>query len=186
MTTVHQAKRFAKAMHSSLIFCSTSASINVQKIFKIVLAKAFDLKCVIPEIEGAGEPVLIYVDVWEREKDSGEDGTQVLGRSWRLRKKPSACSEYIKLNLANLFYLWTLVVPSGFETVEFVGLTIWWPQGSYLALECKFWILVQATDGREAFLQNSLPPSPFRSFSLSQIATFNPRILLDSGFPYCH
>ncbi len=35
----------------------------VQKIFKIVLAKAFDLKCVIPEIEGVGEPVLLYVDV---------------------------------------------------------------------------------------------------------------------------
>lgn len=58
-----QAKRFAKAMHASLIFCSTSASVNVQKIFKIVLAKAFDLKCVIPEIEGVGEPILIYVDV---------------------------------------------------------------------------------------------------------------------------
>jgi GTP-binding protein of the ras superfamily involved in termination of M-phase len=29
-----------------------------------VLAKAFDLKCVIPEIEGVGEPILIYVDVW--------------------------------------------------------------------------------------------------------------------------
>lgn len=60
---IFQAKRFARAMHASLIFCSTSASINVQKIFKIVLAKAFDLKCVIPEIEGVGEPVLIYVDV---------------------------------------------------------------------------------------------------------------------------
>lgn len=58
-----QAKRFARAMHASLVFCSTSASINVQKIFKIVLAKAFDLKCVIPEIEGVGEPILIYVDV---------------------------------------------------------------------------------------------------------------------------
>ncbi|QRV93273.1 Septum-promoting GTP-binding protein 1 [Ceratobasidium sp. AG-Ba] len=58
-----QAKRFAKAMHASLIFSSTSASINVQKIFKIVLAKAFDLKCVIPEIEGVGEPILLYVDV---------------------------------------------------------------------------------------------------------------------------
>ena len=64
-TSASQAKRFAKAMHSSLIFCSTSASINVQKIFKIVLAKAFDLKCVIPEIEGVGEPILLYVDVWE-------------------------------------------------------------------------------------------------------------------------
>lgn len=48
-------------MHASLIFCSTSASINVQKIFKIVLAKAFDLKCVIPEIDNVGEPVLLYV-----------------------------------------------------------------------------------------------------------------------------
>jgi len=58
-----QAKKSSKAMHASLIFCSTAASINVQKIFKIVLAKAFDLKCVIPEIEGAGEPILIYVDI---------------------------------------------------------------------------------------------------------------------------
>lgn len=57
-----QAKRFAKAMHAPLIFCSTSASINVQKIFKIVLAKAFDLKCVIPEVHNVGEPLLIYVD----------------------------------------------------------------------------------------------------------------------------
>lgn len=56
-----KAKRFAKAMHAPLIFSSTSASINVQKIFKIVLAKAFDLKCVIPEIDNVGEPVLLYV-----------------------------------------------------------------------------------------------------------------------------
>ena len=51
-----QAKRFSKAMHAPLvsmlrglslikkIFCSTAQAINVQKIFKIVLAKAFDLK----------------------------------------------------------------------------------------------------------------------------------------------
>jgi len=57
-----QAKKFAKAMHAPLIFCSTSHSINVQKIFKIVLAKAFDLKCVIPEIDEVGEPILLYVD----------------------------------------------------------------------------------------------------------------------------
>ncbi len=61
-----QAKRFAKAMKSSLIYCSTSASINVQKIFKIVLAKAFDLKCVIPEIKVPDEPILLYVDVCVR------------------------------------------------------------------------------------------------------------------------
>ena len=30
------------------------------QIFKIVLAKAFDLKCTIPEIENIGEPLLLY------------------------------------------------------------------------------------------------------------------------------
>ena len=85
-------------MRASLIFSSTSHSINVQKvslnkafeclspvltrqpiphhilpligrhsplilalqIFKIVLSKAFDLKCTIPEIENVGEPLLLY------------------------------------------------------------------------------------------------------------------------------
>ena len=34
-----QARRFSRAMKAPLIFCSTSHSINVQKIFKIVLSK---------------------------------------------------------------------------------------------------------------------------------------------------
>ncbi|KJZ71274.1 hypothetical protein HIM_09347 [Hirsutella minnesotensis 3608] len=59
----NQARRFAKAMRASLIFSSTSHSINVQKIFKIVLSKAFDLKCTIPEIENVGEPLLLYQNV---------------------------------------------------------------------------------------------------------------------------
>lgn len=73
-------------MKAPLIFCSTSHAINVQKIFKaslalgssadtagtltmvllraqIILSKAFDLKCTIPEIKGVGEPLLIYVSV---------------------------------------------------------------------------------------------------------------------------
>jgi Gtp-binding protein of the ras superfamily involved in termination of M-phase len=68
-------------MRAALIFSSTSHSINVQKvrpkapqhrlcsfadrqqIFKIVLAKAFDLKCTIPEIENVGEPLLLYQSV---------------------------------------------------------------------------------------------------------------------------
>ncbi|WBW70669.1 GTPase Spg1 [Schizosaccharomyces osmophilus] len=57
-----QARRYAKAMKASLIFCSTSHSINVQKIFKIVLAKVFDLKCTIPEIKNIGDPILEYVE----------------------------------------------------------------------------------------------------------------------------
>ncbi|ORZ13020.1 small GTPase [Lobosporangium transversale] len=55
-----QARKFARAMKAPLIFCSTSHSINVQKIFKIVLSKAFDLKCTIPEISESGAPILEY------------------------------------------------------------------------------------------------------------------------------
>lgn len=33
---------------------------DILQIFKIVLSKAFDLKCTIPEIENIGEPLLLY------------------------------------------------------------------------------------------------------------------------------
>lgn len=36
---------------------------NRPQIFKIVLSKAFDLKCTIPEIENVGEPLLMYKSV---------------------------------------------------------------------------------------------------------------------------
>lgn len=39
----------------SLGLCS-----HILQIFKIVLSKAFDLKCTIPEIENVGEPLLLY------------------------------------------------------------------------------------------------------------------------------
>lgn len=55
-----QARKFASAMKAPLIFCSTSHSINVQKIFKIVISKAFDLNCTIPKITNVGEPLLEY------------------------------------------------------------------------------------------------------------------------------
>jgi len=55
-----QARKFAAAMKSPLIFCSTSHSINVQKIFKIVISKAFDLNCTIPKVINFGEPILEY------------------------------------------------------------------------------------------------------------------------------
>jgi len=58
-----QARKFARAMKASLIFSSTSHSINIQKIFKIVLSKSFDLKCTIPEIEQVGEPLLLYQEI---------------------------------------------------------------------------------------------------------------------------
>jgi GTP-binding protein of the ras superfamily involved in termination of M-phase len=41
----------------------TESHANLPQIFKIVLAKAFDLKCTIPEIENIGEPLLLYKNV---------------------------------------------------------------------------------------------------------------------------
>ncbi|KAI5966620.1 TEM1 [Candida theae] len=55
-----QAKKFGAAMKAPVIFCSTSHSINVQKIFKIILSKAFDLKLNLDEIVNVGEPILIF------------------------------------------------------------------------------------------------------------------------------
>ncbi|KAI9314486.1 GTPase Spg1 [Dichotomocladium elegans] len=55
-----QARKFARAMKAPLVFCSTAASINVQKIYKLVLAKVFDLKCTIPEITEIGGPIVEY------------------------------------------------------------------------------------------------------------------------------
>lgn len=55
-----QARRFARAMKSPVIFCSAAHAINVQNIFKIVLSKVFDLQCTIPIIDRPGEPLLEY------------------------------------------------------------------------------------------------------------------------------
>ena len=52
-----QAKRYAKAMKAPLIFSSASHSVNVNKIFKILLAKVFGLKCNIPKITKQGDPI---------------------------------------------------------------------------------------------------------------------------------
>ncbi|KAF4323703.1 hypothetical protein BBO99_00008757 [Phytophthora kernoviae] len=55
-----QARKFAKAMKAPLIFTSASHSINVQKVFKVVLSKVFDLKCTVPIIDRVGDPILQY------------------------------------------------------------------------------------------------------------------------------
>jgi len=58
-----QARRFAGAMKAPLIFCSASASINIHKLFKIVLSKVFQLKCTVPEITTVGHPIIEYTKV---------------------------------------------------------------------------------------------------------------------------
>lgn len=54
------ARKFAKAMKAPLIFCSAQHSINVQKIFKIVLSKVFDLACNVKKISDLGAPIIEY------------------------------------------------------------------------------------------------------------------------------
>ncbi|KAJ1650557.1 Ras GTPase tem1 [Dispira simplex] len=55
-----QARKYAQAMKASLLFCTSSHDINVKNIFKIVLSKAFDLRCTIPEISDMGAPIREY------------------------------------------------------------------------------------------------------------------------------
>eukprot|EP00953_Heterococcus_sp_UTEX-ZZ885_P002884 2083-Heterococcus_DN1.PRE.3 len=45
LAAMRAARKFANAMHAPLIFTSASHSINVQKMFKVVLSKVFDLRC---------------------------------------------------------------------------------------------------------------------------------------------
>jgi Gtp-binding protein of the ras superfamily involved in termination of M-phase len=56
------ARKYSKAMKAPLIFSSASHSINVQKMFKVVLAKVFELRSTVAEISNLGEPLLIYSD----------------------------------------------------------------------------------------------------------------------------
>ena len=57
---IPKARRYAAAMKSPTIFCSAQASLNVDEIFKIILCKAFKLKCTIPPVTQAGEAIIEY------------------------------------------------------------------------------------------------------------------------------
>ena len=55
-----QARKVAKAMKAPLIFTSSHHSVNVQKMFKVILSKVFDLKCTLDRVVAIGEPLLIF------------------------------------------------------------------------------------------------------------------------------
>lgn len=57
-----QARRFARNMRAPLIFCSAKKSVNITKIFKVVLSKVFHIKCSVVEIKEPGLPILEYKD----------------------------------------------------------------------------------------------------------------------------
>ncbi|OMJ27874.1 Septum-promoting GTP-binding protein 1 [Smittium culicis] len=54
------ARLIARAMHAPLVFCSSLHSINVHKIFKIILSKTFDLTLNFDEISDMGAPILEF------------------------------------------------------------------------------------------------------------------------------
>mmetsp|Transcript_16683 Transcript_16683/g.67287 ORF Transcript_16683/g.67287 Transcript_16683/m.67287 type:complete len:219 (+) Transcript_16683:283-939(+) len=55
-----QARKFAKAMKAPLVFTSAHHSINVQKMFKVILSRVFDLKCTLDRVQDPGKPLLIF------------------------------------------------------------------------------------------------------------------------------
>merc|ERR1712228_585290 len=67
-----QARKFAKKMHAPLIYCSSAQSINVKKIFKVIIAKVFDLKPKIKEAHDATKDALIEFEVNGVDNDDGD------------------------------------------------------------------------------------------------------------------
>ena len=59
-----QARKFAKKMRAPLIYCSSAQSINVRKIFKVIIAKVFDLRPKIKELHNEkDEPLIEFASV---------------------------------------------------------------------------------------------------------------------------
>merc|ERR1712087_369268 len=65
------ARKFARKMHAPLIYCSSAQSINVKKIFKVIIAKVFNLKPKIKEAHDATKEALIE---FEANGDDNDDG----------------------------------------------------------------------------------------------------------------
>jgi len=56
----NQARKYAKSMKAPLIFCSVQASINIKKIFNLILSRYLGVNLKIEEITAYGYPILQY------------------------------------------------------------------------------------------------------------------------------
>lgn len=54
------ARRYARAMKAPLMFTSSSHSINVQKVFKILFGAVFAIDCKVERSSNFGEPIIEY------------------------------------------------------------------------------------------------------------------------------
>eukprot|EP00249_Psilotum_nudum_P002071 c14911_g1_i1 orf=114-1022(-) len=60
LAIIRQARFYAEAMEASLFFSSVTHNINIHKIFKVIVAKLFDLPCNISRNLKFGEPIIDY------------------------------------------------------------------------------------------------------------------------------
>ena len=61
MTTTRLAQRYAKSLDAPLVYVSCRYSINVKKLFKLVVACAFGLQCNIAKNDDiAHGPIFVY------------------------------------------------------------------------------------------------------------------------------
>jgi len=85
-----QAQKFAKVMRAPLIFCSSSHSINIKKIFQIIIARVFHLTPKVAEVTRYGEPILEYKASWtrrSRKKDKSKKPSSQSRRDGAREKK---------------------------------------------------------------------------------------------------
>jgi len=70
------ARKFARAMKSPLIFCSSSHSINIKKIFQLIIAKVFHLRPKVEETTKVTEPIVEYKKYWSGSKRSKKSNSR--------------------------------------------------------------------------------------------------------------
>jgi len=72
-----QARKFSRAMKAPLIYCSSSHSINIKKIFQLILANVFHLRPKVAEVKKISEPIVEYLSIWAKRskkvKKSGQE-----------------------------------------------------------------------------------------------------------------
>lgn len=57
---IEQARTYAKALNATLFFSSATYNINVNKIFKFITAKLFDLPWTVERNLTVGEPIIDF------------------------------------------------------------------------------------------------------------------------------
>merc|ERR1712115_734331 len=81
------ARKFARKMHAPLIYCSSAQSINVKKIFKVIIGKVFNLKPKIKEAHDATKEALVEFEGNEADENGDEEEDEANGGKGKKDKK---------------------------------------------------------------------------------------------------